>query len=148
MLQLFQVQYFLQKKKKSSIFFFKFKIVSFSQKQSYNHKIYRHYTFGSKLKICQRNCHKNQHLWIFDDFGKNNFDFLPNLRFCEVYLRGFKIVGNRQTQKILFSPSRKMHADSNSYYTRMTNRCDFSCNSVVLFGSKSTTKKRWKTLPL
>ena len=25
---------------------------------------------GSKLKICGRNCHKNQHLLIFDDFGK------------------------------------------------------------------------------
>ena len=76
-------------------FFFKFKILWYCIQSSDNHKIHRQCTLGSKLKICQRNCHKNQHLFIFDDFGKN-FDFWPNLEF---YLWGFKIVGNRQTQK-------------------------------------------------
>ena len=44
------------------------------------------------------NCHKNQHLLFFDDFGKI-FDFLPNLDVFEGHLWNFEIVGNRQTQK-------------------------------------------------
>ena len=74
-------------------FFFEFKILSFRQKDSENHKILRQNTLESKLKICRRNCHKNQHLLIFDDFGKI-FDFG---QFFEAHLWGFKIVGNRQT---------------------------------------------------
>ena len=55
-----------EQKKKQHFFFFQIQnCLIFSQtlsnKQSYNHKIYREYTLGSKLKICQRNCHKNQH---------------------------------------------------------------------------------------
>ena len=47
------------------------------------------------------NCHKNQHLLNFDDFGKI-FNFWPNLEFCEDHLWVFKIVGNKQTQKTFF----------------------------------------------
>ena len=50
-------------------FFFKFKIFFFTQKQSYNHKIRRQGTLGSQRKIWCRICHKNQHLFIYDDFG-------------------------------------------------------------------------------
>ena len=43
-------------------FFFEFKILSFRQKEFYHHKIHRQCILESKLKICRRNCHKNQHL--------------------------------------------------------------------------------------
>ena len=46
-------------------FFSEFKILSFRQKESDNHKIDRQYTLGSKLRIRRRNCHKNQ---TFVDF--------------------------------------------------------------------------------
>ena len=83
-------------------FFFKFKILWYCTQWSDNHiKIHRQCTLASKLKICRRNCHKNQHLLIFDDFGKI-FDFWPNLEFFEAYLWVFKTVGNRQTQKNFF----------------------------------------------
>ena len=82
-------------------FFFKFKILLFRQNKSYDQKIQRQCTLGSYLKICRRNCHKNQHLLFFDDFGKI-FDFLPNLDVFEGHLWNFEIVGNRQTQKKFF----------------------------------------------
>jgi hypothetical protein len=64
------LEFFLEKHKKKQHFFFKFKIASFPLKQSYNHKIHRQYTLGSKLKISQWNCHKNRHLLIFYEFGQ------------------------------------------------------------------------------
>ena len=70
-----EVKKTLNKKKRTSekknwIFFSNSKIFLFPQKESYHHKIHRQCTLGSKLKICWRICHKNQHLLIFDDFGK------------------------------------------------------------------------------
>ena len=49
-------------------FFFKFKILWYPTQWSDNHKFHRQSSLGSKLKICGRNCHKNKHLLIFDDF--------------------------------------------------------------------------------
>ena len=63
-------------RKKKSIFFFEFKILSFRQKETDKHKIRRQYALELKLKICQKNCQKKQqYLLIFDDFGKI-FNFL------------------------------------------------------------------------
>ena len=83
-----------------TFFFSNSKLSHFPQKQSYNHKIYRQYTLGSKLKMCRKKLLQKPTfiLLSFDDFGKN-FNFLPNLGFFGAYLRGFTIVGNRQTLK-------------------------------------------------
>ena len=98
----------------SSFFFVKFKISSFLQKELYNHKIYRQGTLGSKQQICCRICDKNQYLLIFDNFWKNLW-FSPKFSFFEARFWDFKILGNRQTQKIIFSSDRKVHGDKISY---------------------------------
>ena len=47
---------------------------------------------------------------MFDDFGK-----IFHLRFSVADCWIFKIVGNRQTHKNVFSSGRKMHEDYDSY---------------------------------
>ena len=96
------------------VFFVKFKISSFPQKELYNHEIYRQGTLGSKQQISRRICDKNQYLLIFDNFWKNLW-FSPKFSFFEARFWDFKILGNRQTQKIIFSSDRKVHRDKISY---------------------------------
>ena len=95
-------------------FFVEFKISSFLQKELYNHKSHRQGTLGSQLQICRRSCHKNQYLLIFDNFWKNLW-FPPKFSFFEARFWDFKILGNRQTQKMIFSSDRKVHGDYISY---------------------------------
>ena len=70
----------------------------FSQNESYDHKIHRQGSLGSKLKIGRWKFEKNSYLLIFDDFGKK-VGFLSKFAFYEDYLWNFFSVGNRQTQK-------------------------------------------------
>ena len=52
-------------------FFFQIQnILFYFKNEFYDHKIRRQGTLGSQRKICCRICHKNQHLLIYDDFGK------------------------------------------------------------------------------
>ena len=55
-----------------SSFFFQFKIFFYLQNEFCGNKICRQGTLGSQLKICNRICHKTQHLLIFDDFGQKS----------------------------------------------------------------------------
>ena len=75
-------------------FFFKFKIFFFTQKQSYNHKIRRQGTLGSQRKICCRICHKNQHLLIYDDFGKKKKRATKCCFFTNLSSKSAKIASN------------------------------------------------------
>ena len=87
-------------------FFFEFKILSFCQKEPYHHKIHRHNTLGSKLKICRKNCHKNQHLLIFDDFDKlfdYYFFFLVLSCFIDQYFLSFEYENWKKINKQLLS---------------------------------------------
>ena len=71
-----------------NLFFFKFKILSFREQDSYHHKIHRKYTLESKLKICRRDCYKNQPIcWFFYDFGKNvRFFFCQHFGFSKAHI--------------------------------------------------------------
>ena len=55
----------------------------FSQNESYDHKIHRQGSLGSKLKIGRWKFEKNSYLLIFDDFGKK-VDFLSKLDFIDL----------------------------------------------------------------
>ena len=125
--------YCIRKKKKKVLFvvFFKNFFVQnliFCQKKSYDLKNHTQGTSGGTLKICRRNLKKINFCDFWWFWWKTSF----LTKFWDLWgtLLGFKMVGNRQTQKKKFFSGKKIHGE-HVWYLKYASKCQIDAIFVI-----------------